>query len=290
MTPAAQDSSLLPELAGRYPDPFPPRFASAWGDDQYGLWADLQVPETGQTPPVIQRFRWIEPGRFLMGSPAAEPEREDREGPQHWVTLPRGFWLGETVCTQGLWQAVTGGNPSRFKGPDRPVEKVSWNNVQEFLQRLAALVLGCEAALPTEAEWEYACRAGTQTPFSFGATVTTDQANFDGSYPYAGGAEGQYRQETVAVRTFPPNPWGLYEMHGNIWEWCADGLRDYRDESETDPHGPLEAGAPRALRGGAWIRHAGGVRSAFRYALHPDSVFSNVGFRVRLQSIKPDTE
>ncbi|HNO60224.1 MAG TPA: formylglycine-generating enzyme family protein, partial [Plasticicumulans sp.] len=212
--------------AARWPETFPPPFADAWGDDRYGLWAEFVIV-TGHGS-AVQRLRWIEPGTFLMGSPDNEPERLNNEGPQHLVTLTRGFWLADTACTQGLWQAVTGGNPSQFKDdPQNPVEQVSWNDVQKFLRALEGLLPGIEACLPSEAQWEYACRAGTTTPFSFGTQVTPAQVNYDGNFPYADGKKGEDRGRTVPVKSLPANDWGLYEMHGNVWEWCADGLRTY---------------------------------------------------------------
>ena len=219
-----QRPSAVDEVT-RYPVVFPPPFASAWGDDRFGLWASFEIRASQET--ATQRLRWIEPGSFLMGSPEDEPEREEREGPVHQVTLSRGFWLADTACTQALWQAVMGTNPSSFTGdPERPVEQVSWEDVQEFLGKLEALLPGYAAALPTEVEWEYACRAGSRTPFSFGEQISPKEVNYDGNYPYAGGEKGEYRETTVAVRSLPPNAWGLYEMHGNVDEWCADGLRD----------------------------------------------------------------
>ena len=244
---AADMDEPFPIDLERRPAPFPPPFASAWGDDVHGLWADLRVTSERET--AVQRLRWIEPGTFLMGSPQDEPERDADEGPQHLVTLARGFWLADTACTQALWEAVTGDNPSHFKGADRPVEQVSWNDVGTFLEKLEALVPGCRAELPTEAEWEYACRAGTMTPFSFGETITPEQVNYDGKYPYAGGKKGLYRKETVAVKSLPPNPWGLYEIHGNVWEWCADGLRKYEQAPAVDPGGPEDKEAHRACPG-----------------------------------------
>ncbi|MBI1209560.1 MAG: SUMF1/EgtB/PvdO family nonheme iron enzyme [Azospirillum sp.] len=256
-------------------------------DHGFGVFADLEIAtEHGA---AVQRLRWIEPGSFRMGSPADEPEREEREGPRHWVTLTRGFWLADSACTQAMWRAVTGTDPSEFKGSDRPVERVSWPDVQGFLARLEALVPGCGAALPSEAEWEYACRAGTETPFSFGATVTTDQANFKGDFPYAGGPKGQWRRETVAVKSLPPNPWGLFEMHGNVREWCTDGMRTYGDQSVTDPQGPLDSESLRACRGGSWLDFARRVRSAFRIAVLPGDANDYLGFRFCLRSIEPSS-
>jgi formylglycine-generating enzyme len=204
-----------------------------------------------------------------MGSPADEPERWDGEGPQHEVTISQGFWLGETPVTQALWEAVMGENPSGFKGPERPVENVSWDDTQEFLQRINSERDDLGLRLPSEAEWEYACRAGTTTPFSFGDNITPEQVNYNGEYPYPGGSKGLNRGETVEVKALPANPWGLYQMHGNVWEWCRDWYGKYPAGPVTDPQGPPE-GAYRVLRGGSWIYYAGWCRSAYRYWLEPD--------------------
>jgi formylglycine-generating enzyme required for sulfatase activity len=274
----------------RYPARFPPPFATTWGDDAFGLWAEFALTQIVEGKPVIQRLRWIEPGRFLMGSPDDEPERVELEGPRHAVTLTRGFWLGDSACSQALWQAVMGHNPSYFTGdPQRPVEQVSWHDVQGFLRKLEALVPGCRADLPSEAEWEYACRAGTDTPFSFGVQITPEQANYDGNSPYAGGEKGLYRRQTVPVKSLPPNAWRLYAMHGNVWEWCADGLRTYDGEPQQDPQGPVsdEKDAPRVIRGGSWNGGAWGARSAYREAFHPGYAFRFQGFRLCLRSIEP---
>ena len=221
--------------AQRRPARFPPPFASAWGDDEFGLWAEFELSGEGEKK-VRQRMRWIEPGTFWMGSPDDEVERLPNEGPPHLEMLSEGFWLADTACTQELWTAVMGSNPSRCKDSEQlPVENVSWNDVQELLRALEVkLLVGCQAELPTEAQWEYACRAGTETPFSFGMNVTPTEVNYEGDFPYAGGAKGEDRGKTVAVKSMPANPWGLYEMHGNVWEWCADGLRQYSKELGGD--------------------------------------------------------
>jgi formylglycine-generating enzyme required for sulfatase activity len=256
-------------------------------DGKHGLYADVRfVAPHGS---VAQRFRWIEPGTFWMGSPDDEHERSDNEGPRHAVTLTRGFWLADTACTQALWQAVMGSNSSQFTGdPQRPVEWVSWHDVQGFLRKLEALVPGCRADLPTEAEWEYACRAGTDTPFSFGVQITPEQVNYNGNYPYAGGEKGVYREQTVPVKSLPPNAWGLYEMHGNVWEWCADGLRTYDGKPQQDPIGPILEGeeAPPAFRGGSWLDDAWWARSACRRAHLPGLASLAQGFRLCLRSIE----
>jgi formylglycine-generating enzyme required for sulfatase activity len=250
-----------------------------FGFDEFGLYADLLI-ETFRGR-AMQRFRHIEPGVFLMGSPDNEPQREGREGPEHSVKLTQGFWLADTVCTQALWTAVMGSNPSDFKGEQLPVESVSWHNVQEFLRTLNQLLPKFHADLPTEAEWEYACRAGTSDPFSFGENITSAHVNYDGNYPYAGAATGEYREHTVPVKSLPVNPWGLYEMHGNVWEWCADGLREYSKTAVTDPVGTLEDdSAARVLRGGSWYGGGWWARSASRRARVPGYRYVDFGFRV----------
>jgi sulfatase modifying factor 1 len=164
---------------------------------------------------------------------------------------------------------VTGSNPSRFKDdPRNPVEQVSWDDVQGFIAELKRRLPGLPVRLPSEAEWEYACRAGTTTPFSFGDRITPELVNYDGNNPYAGGEKGLYRQKTVPVASLPANGWGLYEMHGNVWEWCADWYADYSTEPQVDPQGPATGGG-RVLRGGSWFDDGGGVRSARRYRVQP---------------------
>ena len=207
-----------------------PQWAEQIGVDQYGLYADLVFNG------VSQRFRWIQPGSFMMGSPEGEPERRDNER-QHEVMLAESYWLADTACTQKLWQAVTDKNPSHFKGDERPVEKVSWKDVQKFIRQLNKKISGLELSLPTEAQWEYACRAGTITPFFFGENISTDQVNYDGNSPYADGEKGEYRKETFDVKDLPCNDWGLYQMHGNVWEWCSDWFDDYSNEVMIDPAG-----------------------------------------------------
>ncbi len=271
-------------LSPRYPPCFPPRWARAWGDDRYGLWAEFEVGG------VVQRMRWIEPGEFLMGSPDDEPECLEIEGPQHRVRISAGFWLADTACTQALWLAVAGKNPSFFKDDLQcPVESVSAIDVQAYLAQLSQVLGdGALAQLPTEAQWEYACRAGTQTPFSFGLNITPAQANYDGNFPYAGGPTGLYRQRTLPVKSLPANPWGLFEMHGNVWEWCADAPRVYRalapGQAELDPQGALTSGSSRAARGGSWFGDARGARCAYRYQFGRGHRNHALGFRFALRS------
>ena len=194
-----------------------------------------------------------------MGSPEDEPERNNDEV-QHEVELTQGFWLADTACTQALWEAVMGSNPSTFKGAERPVENVSWEDCREFFELVNQAEPGPDLWFPTEAQWEYACRAGSSTPFWFGGQVTPEQVNYDGNHPYAGGAKGKYREETVAVGSLPCNGWGLYEMHGNVWEWCLDWYGPYSEGKDVDPQGPAGRGY-RVLRGGSWFSDAGSCRS-----------------------------
>ncbi|MBL8481686.1 MAG: formylglycine-generating enzyme family protein, partial [Rhodocyclaceae bacterium] len=249
-----------------------PEWASDPRKDRYGVYAELRVQD------VVQRMRRIAPGRLMMGSPAHEPERFLKEL-QHEVVLSAPFWLADTACTQALWQAVTGTDPSRCKGALRPVDMVSWNDVvMGFLPALNAMRPGLEAVLPTEAQWEYACRAGTETPFSFGATVSTDQVNFDGNYPYAHAPRGVDRGCTVDVAAMPANAWGLYQMHGNVWEWCADWYGNYGMSKEIDPTGP-RSGRERVLRGGSWSDGGAYCRAACRHGYEPAERSDYVGFR-----------
>ena len=259
-----------------------------WGlDRSFGIHVEMKLAE------VIQRFRWLPPGEFWMGSPDDEPERYKNEGPCHRVRLSQGFWLADSACTQALWQALMGNNPSDFKGDEqRPVENVSFDDVQAFLARLQALLpTGCEAVLPTEAEWEYACRAGTDTPFNLPAPISRASANFDAGAAGELAVAGEESRSTVPVKSLPPNAWGLYEMHGNVWEWCADDQRDYAgtalpEAALEDPWGPdsQEQEAQRAVRGGSWIALARSLRSARRGRAPRGDRDRDLGFRVALRS------
>jgi formylglycine-generating enzyme required for sulfatase activity len=258
----------------------------------------------------------IPAGRFLMGSPTDEPERFDDEGPQHEVTLG-SFFMAQTLITQAQWREVAGWekqerdldpDPSDFKGANRPVEMVSWFDALEFCRRLSQRT-GQRYGLPSEAQWEYACRAGSTTPFHFGATLTPELANYDA-------------KQTTDVGRFPANAWGLQDMHGNVWEWCLDEWHKNYDGAPTDGGAWAEgdslgkccAAAPgstapgtaarptaattiptmpstasvsasvaspdRLLRGGSWVYSPGFCRSACRDNIHPDFRFNLIGFRV----------
>ncbi len=243
-------------------------------------------------------------GTFLMGSPEDELDRFNDEGPQHQVTVPT-FFMGKFSITQAQWRVVAetyaqvnqelDPDPASFKGDNRPVEQVSWQDATEFCARLSQDT-GREYRLPSEAEWEYACRAGTTTPFHFGETITTDLANYRGvdddsmdwKGNYGKGPKGIYRKETTEVGSFPPNAFGLYDMHGNVWEWCQDHWHDnydgnpptdgsawlFSDErKEKDDH-------TRVLRGGSWVDLPRYCRSACRLYNIPDARYNSDGFRV----------
>jgi formylglycine-generating enzyme required for sulfatase activity len=222
-------------------------------------------------------MRLILPGEFKMGSPEHEKERYESET-QHEVTLTEGFWLADTACTQELWEAVMRKNPAGFKGRKRPVETVSWDECQAFFEKVRKLKPDMELSFPTEAQWEYACRAGTETPFSFGENITTDQVNYKGNRPYADGKKGKDREETVDVKFLPCNDWGLYQMHGNVWEWCSDWYGDYPKEPTINPGG-LTDGVNRVCRGGSWFSSGRFARSAYRGGDEPSLRSSNLGFR-----------
>ena len=287
-SPQATPDLTWPPEPQRWPPVFPPVCASAWGDDRYGLWIDVLIGG------LLLRFRWIEPGDFWMGSPEGEAERFGVEGPRHLVRLTEGFWLAETACSQAVWASVMGSKPSRFtEDLQNPVEMVSWDDVAGeggFLLRLEKLLPGMEASLPTEAEWEYACRAGTKGAFNWGSdTITTEQANYDGQTGYDGGPTGEYRRKTVPVKSFAPNAWGLYQMHGNVWEWCADGMRPYDGERQENPRGETgdAADAPRVVCGGSWFLEPGWLRAAFRFQRQRDRRLDLLGFRFSLRSTSP---
>jgi formylglycine-generating enzyme required for sulfatase activity len=224
------------------------------------------------------KFVWIEPGTFMMGSPGKEKGRGDDEHHRK-VKLSRGFYMGVHLVTQEQWQAVMRANPSEFKGDKKlPVDNISWDDCQEFLRKLRGKDKK-PYRLPTEAEWEYACRAGSTTPFHFGETLSTEQANYNGDFVYGDGKKGVYREKTTTVGSFPANAWGLFEMHGNLWQWCSDWHGGYSTKDLTDPQGP-KAGKNRILRGGAWGSHPVYCRSANRNFAHPASRTEYYGLRV----------
>ncbi|QLQ34191.1 MAG: formylglycine-generating enzyme family protein [Candidatus Thiothrix singaporensis] len=262
------------------PPVFPYAWASDWGEDPHGLWMAFTLQG------VRHAFRWIQLGTFMMGSPETEKGRWEDEV-LHQVTLSKGFWMAETPVTQSLWQSVMGENPSRFKGDNRPVEQVSWHDAQAFISKLNQLHPDLIVCLPTEAEWEYACRAGTQTPFNFGVELSLDKVNYRGTWEYKAGEWGDgAKKETTDVASYPCNAWGLYDMHGNVLEWCQDAWQDKLPaEPVTDPliaGGEQEAGVERVIRGGSWDDNGRDCRSACRHGDVPAGRVSNLGLRLVL--------
>lgn len=222
---------------------------------------------------VTMKLVLIPAGKFQMGSPDSESGRNSNEGPQHEVTISEPFYMGTYEVTQEQYEAVTGNNPSYFKSKTNPVEKVSWNDAAKFCDKLSQKT-GKVVRLPTEAEWEYACRAGTKTPFYMGESISSDEANYK--------SKDEDRQRTVPVGTFKPNGFGLYDMHGNVHEWCSDWYADsYANAGNIDPEGPM--GADHVARGGSWYNSPQYCRSASRAGLLPDfDGKARIGFRVVL--------
>lgn len=259
----------------------------------------------------------IPAGSFIMGAPKTEAKSQNRERPQHLVTVPE-FCMAQTPITQAQWRIVAAWeqikqeldvDPSYFKGDKRPVEQVSWLDAKEFCARLSAKT-GRNYRLPTEAEWEYACRAvqGVQLsitceelsktgekriikewnrislqPFYFGETISTEIVNYDGNSVYGRGAKGEYREETTSVGLFPANKFGLYDMHGNVWEWCEDNWHNSYEGAPTDGSAWLnksDNGTSKIIRGGSWLNIPGSCRSAYRLSDSRDNRYNSVGFRV----------
>lgn len=263
------------------------------------------ISEQGNATQIPDNFILVEGGTFSMGSPDSEAWRSDDET-LHTVTVS-DFYMSAFEVTQAEYQAVTGSNPSAFSGEDLPVETVSWLDAIAYCNARSELE-GLDPAytiegqtvtwnrsangyrLPTEAEWEYACRAGTQTPFNTETSISAEESNYWGHYPYLiednyfnqsnlETRPGVYRETTVAVGSFHPNAWGFYDMHGNVGEWVWDYYGDYPAEAQTDPAGP-ESGVLRVNRGGGWNDFAKNLRSAYRATLPQDSAVFNVGFRL----------
>jgi formylglycine-generating enzyme required for sulfatase activity len=253
-----------------------PTWAIDAGADEYGDWAEFEYEG------VRQRLRWIPPGTFTMGSPANELGRTDAEGPQHEVTIGAGFHLFATPVTQALYEAVTGENPSGFKGAERPVENVSWHDAQTFLQRLNEGVPGLDLVMPSEAQWEYACRARTTTATYAGdlpGLEATGAGVLDGIAWFNTNSGGKSRP----VSQKRPNAWGLYDMLGNAFEWCEDELHGEYEGAPSDGSEWMDVppwdDAPRVIRGGSWNHVARYCRAAFRVGFVPYDRSGFLGFR-----------
>ena len=263
---------------------------------------DVSAAEEIHTPLAIVTDDWtgmtlveLPPGRFTMGSASSETGRNDDET-LHDVEITRPFLLGQHEVTQQEWRTVMGTSPSQFGtcGPRCPVENVTFADVQQFLTKLNGRMAASPSKaptlryrLPTETEWEYACRARTTGPFSTGENLTTAQANYNGRQPYGSFPAGEFRQKPMPVSTFPLNPWGLADMHGNVWEWTADWYGPYGDSgaANIDSRGP-EAGEKRVIRGGSWFFDANSARCALRYTHAPRDKGFSLGFRVAADRIR----
>jgi len=239
-----------------------PKWAGASGTDAFGNWADVKIDGLA----TVQRFRFIQKGKFVMGSPESEAERRENQK-QHPVTISKSFWLCESVCTQEVWKQVVGDNPSFFAGSlQLPVEGVSWDDVQKYISRLMDIVPSTKIRLPTEAEWEYACRSGTTGPFN--GEHLDDLGWYDLNSD----------RSTHAVKLKVPNAWGLYDMHGNVWEFCSDWYSDISDVV-VDPQG-ANVGQFRIIRGGSWDSQSRFCHSAYRNWIPPSRKAKNIGFRL----------
>ncbi len=284
-----------------------PSWASGWGQDRFGIFAEFSLPGEKDTW-ITQRMRWIPAGKFLMGSPQDESGHFDDELPQHDVALTHGFWMFDTPCTQALWHAVMESNSSRFIDPERPAEHVSWDDAQEFILNLNSAIEGLELQLPTEAMWEYACRASSSDATYAGPIKILGDNNAPASDAIAwyGGNSGvdydldesvdstiwpqkqhnHSKAGTRKVKLKQPNRWGLYDMLGNVWEWCDDWYGSYPSEAQIDPTGP-DSGHDRVLRGGSWGSGARHARAACRNFVVPGYRSGYIGFRcAQVQSRK----
>ncbi len=234
-----------------------------------GPWVRISIHS------VEQRLRWVPPGSFRMGSPDSDGEAHERERPQHWVSLARGYWMFDTPCTQAMWTSVVGGNPSRFKGDDQPVESVTWHDCQAFLKELNVRLPNSHFRLPREAEWEYACRAGSET-VRYGEDLNAIAW-------WHSNSNGQAR----SVGLKKPNAWGLYDMLGNVYEWCEGSQRTFDANHVNDRVEKLDSRANRGIRGGGWHSNSAHVRAAYRYWRAPGVSRVTLGFRALSSGQEP---
>jgi formylglycine-generating enzyme required for sulfatase activity len=253
---------------------------------QSGCSSSQQPDKQSFTNCIGIKLMRIPKGKFMMGSPESETDRVKIET-QHEVTISQNFYMGATEVTQAQWQKVMGNKPSNFEDDQLPVETVSWEEAVDFCNRLSEMPeeirAGRKYRLPTEAEWEYACRAGTTTTFHFGSQLNGRQANCNGTFPYGTETRGPDLKKTTPVGKYPANAWGLYDMHGNVWEWCSDWYGEYPAGSLTNPSGPA-TGPGRVFRGGCWYRAAVNCRSADRSGSVQSDRLGYLGFRVALSS------
>jgi eukaryotic-like serine/threonine-protein kinase len=287
---AARESAAptVPDLASNLPKLTKIQFTSVRLDRNGNVIgkpagsAEILTEDLGNS--VELKMVKIPAGKFLMGSPASEQDRQQDEGPQHQVNVSE-FYLGQTLVTQAQWTEIMGNNPAHFQENNKlPVEDVSWLDTMDFCQKLSQKT-GKIYRLPSEAEWEYACRAGTTSPFAFGETITPAVVNYKGDYPDRGSARGQSRGKTTPGGLFPPNLFGLYDLHGNLWEWCLDEWADSYDGAPNDgsARGDIKArdkNKRRVLRGGSWSNLASNCRAADRYVNFASLRYISIGFRV----------
>lgn len=279
----------VPSSGGQAPAPADPRA----GDNSLDLGAVgktfvARLPGDVKGAAREMTFCYCPPGSFTMGSPESEEDRQDDEE-QVTVKISRGFWLAKTECTINQWTAVMVVYPDGFRLDQMPVENVDWDDVQRFIDKLnrtAELPQGWMWALPTEEQWEYGCRAGTTLPFSFGASLSSRQANFDGSLPFGDADKGPDVGQPVKVGSYPANPWGLHDMHGNVSEWCMDSYKmqlgaEADQDDETDQESPDEEDA-RVYRGGSWDDFAYQCRASHRESWPSRFGSSKLGFRLAL--------
>lgn len=239
-------------------------------------------PKTYKNSTGIE-FVLIPPGSFLMGSPLTEAKRNKDEGPQRRVNIKYEFYMSRYEITQEEYEKVMGHNPAYFQNcPECPVEQVTWNDAKEFIQKLNANKDNYFYRLPSEAEWEYSARAGTRTIFAFGNDLSSNEANFNGDFPYGEANKGENLQKTTEVGRYKPNNWGLYDMHGNVWEFCEDVYNPSYEKLPIDGSPNLSLGDlnSRVIRGGSWFYTGSYLRSADRVKSLPNYKISNVGFRI----------
>jgi formylglycine-generating enzyme required for sulfatase activity len=257
---------------------FCPAWAEVFGEDEFGVFAEFTLKE------VRFVWRWIPPGKFWMGSPEGEVGRFAGEGPQHEMTITRGFWMGETPVTQAQWMVLRERNPSRHQGSERPLEMVNWFQSIAFADQLNAVVPGLAAGLPSEAQWEYACRAGTKGAFHDGSPCTLPEGN-DPALDRLGWFDENNGGGTHPVKHKRPNAWGLHDLHGNVWEWCLDAWQAEAYEARRGGAVDLivqsaNMDCERVVRGGSWLDQAADCRAAVRAGWLPGVAWESVGFRL----------
>ncbi len=278
-------------------------FDAAAAGEYQDVWADYLGLQREITNSIGMRFALIPPGEFMMGSPESERGHREEGGPQHLVRITKPFYIGVSLVTQHQYRQVMGGNPSFFAPTGEgkqyvagldctrfPVDTVCWNDAVEFCRKLSELpderAHGRSYRLPTEAQWEYACRAGTTSPFNFGDCLNGCEANCNGNFPYGTRKKGLYLGRPCIVGSYRPNAFGLFDMHGNVWQWCSDRYDDYSAGLPTDdPVGPA-TGSDRVARGGCWDDKAVDCRSASRGMGLPGYSNSCSGFRVSLRVVR----